>query len=97
MLTTFIQASQSIQQESGVSSSFAPHSFASLLHLIQLVLDLEDNHSLNLISPHENLDPAGIILIKWGSTVPWCWRIWGDQRIANAEYISHLVSVQGSK
>jgi len=89
----FIQASESAIQDLEPLSPFKPHTFAFLLHLIQLILHLEDNGSSSLISPREVLDPAETILVRWGLTVPWSWKIWGDPRIANAECVTHLVRV----
>lgn len=33
------------------------------------------------------------ICFRWGNLVPWCWRTWGDRRLANAEVIITVVCV----
>lgn len=33
------------------------------------------------------------ICFRWGNLVPWCWRTWGDSRLANAEVTIAVVRV----
>jgi hypothetical protein len=71
------------------SPSFRPHTLATLLSLIQSVM----HSDCNLMCPIEELDLAQTILVRWGETIPFCWTIWDDQRIAHMQSISHLVIV----
>lgn len=66
---------------------FRPHTLACLLDLIKIVMYPGDT-----IIP--NLDLAQNILLRWGGTVPWCWSVWDDQRVADAAFIVSLVCHQ---
>jgi len=77
-------------QQTQLLSPFRPRSLALLLHAIQLVVHPDEGRQLS--SPRESLDPAQTMLLRWGATIPWCWTIWSDQRIMNAECVTYLVS-----
>jgi hypothetical protein len=83
------------KKSSSTLSPFRPHTLATLLSLIQFIIHSGNNNTttLDLAYPIEELDPAQTILVRWGGTVPFCWTIWGDQRIAHMEIITHLVRV----
>jgi hypothetical protein len=86
---------QRSSNEVQVQSPLRPHSLAALLNLIQLVMHPNETVStLQLVSPRVDLDLAQTIIVRWAETVPWSWATWDDQRIANAESITFLVSGQ---
>lgn len=89
------QATESRKAEnmnSVASPPFRPHTLATLLTLIQFVMhSRHDSTTLDFAYPVEELDIAQTILVRWGETVPYCWTMWDDQRIAHMESISHLV------
>jgi len=92
MFFVFILVQATESRRTNASPSFRPHTLATLLSLIQSVMHSDHTTAaLNLAFPIEQLDPAQTILIRWGETVPFCWTIWDDQRIAQVESITHLV------
>ncbi|KAJ6509324.1 hypothetical protein C8R47DRAFT_18680 [Mycena vitilis] len=75
-------------------SRVRPHTLGCLLSIIQNVLHPNDPiSSLQYSTPPEVLDPAQAVLLRWGSTVSWCWDTWDDHRDANAESIVFLTSM----
>ncbi|KAJ7932607.1 hypothetical protein B0H13DRAFT_789095 [Mycena leptocephala] len=76
------------------ASQLRPHSLGCLLNILQNVLHPDDSvSSLQLAIPPEDLDPAQIVLIRWGDTISWCWETWDDHRVANAESIVFLTAI----
>ncbi|KAJ7783558.1 hypothetical protein DFH07DRAFT_788206 [Mycena maculata] len=74
-------------------SRFRPHSLGCLLNILQNVMHPDDTvSSLRVIVPPDELDPAQVILLRWGETVSWCWETWDDYRVANSESIVFLTS-----
>lgn len=74
-------------------SPMRPRSLGNLLNMILFLLGgSHDTLPLDCTSPLGELDLAQIILTRWGNLVPWCWTTWSDQRIANVECITRLVS-----
>ncbi|KAJ6574902.1 hypothetical protein B0H19DRAFT_1126284 [Mycena capillaripes] len=75
-------------------SQIRPRSLGCLLDILQDVLHPnEPVSSLQFASPPEDLDPAQMVLLRWGDTVSWCWETWDDHRVANAESIVFLTSM----
>lgn len=63
------------------------------MNVVQHVLHPDDSaSSLQFAAPPEDLDPAQVVLLRWGDTVSWCWETWDDHRVANAESVIFLVS-----
>ena len=79
--------------DSITSPPFRPHTLTSLLSLICFIIHPHTaTTTLDYTCPIEPLDPAQTILIRWGHTVPFCWIVWDDQKIAHTKSIAHLVS-----
>ncbi|KAJ7492824.1 hypothetical protein FB451DRAFT_1219679 [Mycena latifolia] len=73
-----------------------PHTLGCLINMLQNVIHPNDSVlSLQLVIPPENLDPAQIVLLRWGDTdtVSWCWETWDDHGVANTESIVFLTSM----
>ncbi|KAJ7071226.1 hypothetical protein C8F01DRAFT_1109594 [Mycena amicta] len=71
-----------------------PHSLGRLLRLLQEVIHPEETPaSLQLVNPPGEVDHAVDLLLSWGDTVSWCWEVWDDHRMANAESIVYLSSL----
>ncbi|KAJ7357155.1 hypothetical protein DFH08DRAFT_851184 [Mycena albidolilacea] len=76
------------------ASQLRPHSVGGLLNVVQHVLHPDDSvSSLQFAAPPEYLDPAQMVLLRWGDTVSWCWETWDDHRTANAESVIFLTSI----
>lgn len=82
-----------IREETKSPPPFRPHTLSTLLRLIGLVMYPHETAISDFASPLEKLDAAQTILVRWGETVPFCWTVWDDQRIAHTEYIVHLVYI----
>lgn len=73
------------------SSNMRPDGYGYFLELIRTIMAIED---IATCTPPEVLDVSQIILLRWGSAVPWSWSTWDDLRVANTEYLRVLVSGQ---
>ncbi|EIM92652.1 uncharacterized protein STEHIDRAFT_164895 [Stereum hirsutum FP-91666 SS1] len=73
--------------------SYRPYTQNIFLQVIQDLLD--DNKSIpdrDSVVPRETLDSALIILLHWGSFIPWCWSSWTDSRHTDHETVLHLTA-----
>lgn len=72
--------------------SFRPRTLSKLLELIAVIMypDGEPVAS-DFRPPLENLDIGQATLIYWTENMAFFWSAWDDQKIANSEYIVHLV------
>lgn len=96
MMINLFAATEREHRTKGVGNQppLRPHSLGCLLNLIQHVMHpVESIDSLQLTLPPARLDPAQIILLRWGDTVSWCWEAWDDHRVSNTESIVYLVSL----
>ncbi|KAJ7431814.1 hypothetical protein B0H11DRAFT_837271 [Mycena galericulata] len=74
-------------------SRLRPHTLGRLLNLLQNVMHPENTVALlQLATPPDELDPAQVMLIRWGDSVSWSWETWDDHRVADAESIVFLTS-----
>ncbi|KAF8898595.1 hypothetical protein BD779DRAFT_22422 [Infundibulicybe gibba] len=75
---------------SGSMSPLRPRSLGQLLLMIQAIFNFDRPDGRLVVNPVENMNLPQIILIRWGKTVPWCWEMWEDQRIADVECTTTL-------
>lgn len=72
--------------------SYRPQTQNLLLQIVQELLDDNPMRTApTTIMPRETLDSALVILLNWGSFVPWCWTSWTDSRHTSYETILLLV------
>lgn len=79
----------------GMESPGRPQCQAVLLEMVQAVLRPDPSlSSQSIVTPPSDVDTATVILIRWGTTLPWAWRTWQDARLYNSEVIECLVSAE---
>lgn len=72
--------------------SFRPRTLSKLLEFIAVIMYPHgESAASDFGSPLENLDGAQAALVHWNENMAFFWSAWDDQRIANSEYIVHLV------
>ncbi|KAI5122561.1 hypothetical protein M0805_004780 [Coniferiporia weirii] len=70
-------------------SYFKPHTMASLLELMHLILFPVGSADAFIF---EGLDDPQNILLQWGCTVPWAWAKWDDPRVLQFEAATKLAA-----
>ncbi|KAJ7139919.1 hypothetical protein C8R44DRAFT_765765 [Mycena epipterygia] len=94
MIVSLFAVTDRHHPNSAQGSQLRPHTLGCLLNILQNVIHPNDSvSSLELASPPDDLDPAQLILLRWGDTVSWCWETWDDHRVANVESIVFLTSM----
>ncbi|TFK57310.1 hypothetical protein OE88DRAFT_118956 [Heliocybe sulcata] len=80
-------------QDTTVGSPFLPHTLRNILRIIELLIAREDGLQADIMDPHDTLDAARTILVRWGDVMSFCWLVWDDPRFMGAEIVTYLTSV----
>ncbi|PPQ67353.1 hypothetical protein CVT24_011536 [Panaeolus cyanescens] len=62
-----------------------------ILHLFQAISGKPEGYQW--LIPHEADSPSITIVLKWGSTIPWYWNFFHDEKKAYTEYLSAMTLV----
>ena len=75
------------------ASSLRPQTNNVILEMVRVILDTDQpiNTSPVMASSCPPLDGPMAILLKWGSTLPWSWATWDDNRLEGSEVAEYLV------
>ncbi|ESK98335.1 hypothetical protein Moror_85 [Moniliophthora roreri MCA 2997] len=94
MLLTLYAASDTECHHVRMDLPLRPRTMGALLDLLHVILEPQGNASANVVpwlsTPLESLDMPQALLLRWKSTVLWCWRTWNDSRLANVDGVVWL-------